>query len=44
MSVLEFVSIQVGRAVQPGSAVAAAKLAALESFGVGTATPVGAGA
>jgi aspartate aminotransferase-like enzyme len=44
MSVLEFVSIQSGRAVQPGSAVAAAQIAALESFGVAAATPVGAGA
>jgi aspartate aminotransferase-like enzyme len=44
MSVLEFVSIQSGRAVQPGAAVAAAQIAALESFGVATATPVGAGA
>jgi aspartate aminotransferase-like enzyme len=44
MSVLEFVSIQTGRAVQPGSAVAAAQIAALESFGVAAATPVGAGA
>jgi aspartate aminotransferase-like enzyme len=44
MSVLEFVSIQSGRAVQPGSAVAAAQIAALESFGVAAATPIGAGA
>ncbi len=44
MSVLEFVSIQSGRAVQPGSAVAAAQIAALESFGIGAATPVAAGA
>ena len=33
MSVLEFVSIGMGRAVRPGSAVAAAQVAALESFG-----------
>ena len=44
MSVLEFVSIQTGRHVQPGSAVAAAQIAALESFGIAAATPVGAGA
>ena len=44
MSVLEFVSIQGGRTVKPGSAVAAAQIAALESFGVAPATPVGAGA
>jgi aspartate aminotransferase-like enzyme len=44
MSALEFVSIQSGRPVRPGSAVAAAQIAALESFGVATATPVGAGA
>jgi aspartate aminotransferase-like enzyme len=42
MSVLEFVSIAAGRAVRPGSAVAAAQVAALESFGV--ATPDSAGA
>lgn len=34
MSVLEFVSIGAGRDVRPGSAVAAAQIAALESFGV----------
>jgi aspartate aminotransferase-like enzyme len=44
MSVLEFVSIQSGRTVQPGAAVAAAQVAALESFGVATATAVGTGA
>jgi aspartate aminotransferase-like enzyme len=44
MSVLEFASIQCGRAVQPGSAVAAAQIAALESFGVATVAAVGAGA
>jgi Serine-pyruvate aminotransferase/archaeal aspartate aminotransferase len=42
MSVLEFASIGMGRPVQPGSAVAAAQVAALESFGV--ATPAGAAA
>ena len=36
MSVLEFVSIAAGRAIQPGSAVAAAQIAALESFGIAT--------
>jgi aspartate aminotransferase-like enzyme len=41
MSVLEFVSLQAGRPVQPGAAVAAAQIAALESFGV--AVPAGAG-
>jgi aspartate aminotransferase-like enzyme len=44
MSVLEFVSIQSGRHVQPGSAVAAAQIAALESFGIVAGTPIGAGA
>jgi aspartate aminotransferase-like enzyme len=44
MSVLEFVSIQTGRGVPPGAAVAAAQIAALESYGVAAATPVGAGA
>ena len=34
MSALEFVSIEAGRDVRPGSAVAAAQIAALESFGV----------
>ena len=34
MSVLEFVSIGAGRDIRPGSAVAAAQIAALESFGV----------
>ena len=41
MSVLEFASIQAGRDVRPGSAVAAAQIAALESFGV--VVPAGAG-
>ena len=44
MSVLEFVSISAGRAVRPGAAVAAAQIAALESFGIATPTPAGAGA
>jgi aspartate aminotransferase-like enzyme len=49
MSVLEFVSIAYGRSVRPGAAVAAAQVAALESFGVvipaaaGTVTPAAAG-
>ena len=42
MSVLEFVSIASGRAVRPGSAVAAAQIAALEAYGI--AAPAGAGA
>ena len=42
MSVLEFVSIGFGRPVRPGAAVAAAQVAALESFGL--ATPAAAGA
>jgi alanine-glyoxylate transaminase/serine-glyoxylate transaminase/serine-pyruvate transaminase len=42
MSVLEFTSIAMGRAVRPGAAVAAAQVAALESFGVTAAAPVGA--
>jgi aspartate aminotransferase-like enzyme len=41
MSTLEIVSIEAGRAVRPGSAVAAAQIAALESYGI--ATPVAAG-
>jgi aspartate aminotransferase-like enzyme len=44
MSVLEFVSIQHGRDVRPGSAVAAAQVAALESFGVAVPSVAGAGA
>jgi aspartate aminotransferase-like enzyme len=44
MSALEFVSLGAGRAVRPGSAVAAAQVAALESYGVATSTPAGAGA
>jgi aspartate aminotransferase-like enzyme len=44
MSTLEFAAISVGRPVRPGSAVAAAQVAALESFGVAVPTAVGAGA
>src|SRR6478736_3442174 len=44
MSVLEFVSIAFGRDIRPGAAVAAAQVAALESFGVVAATIAGAGA
>jgi aspartate aminotransferase-like enzyme len=44
MSTLEIVSIEAGRAVRPGSAVAAAQIAALESFGVATPAAAGAGA
>jgi len=42
MSVLEFVSIGAGRPVRPGSAVAAAQVAALESFGIATPAATGA--
>jgi aspartate aminotransferase-like enzyme len=44
MSVLEFVSIAFGRPVRPGSAVAAAQVAAMESFGLVTPAAAGAGA
>ena len=44
ISTLEIVSIASGRAVRPGSAVAAAQVAALESFGIATPTAAGAGA
>jgi hypothetical protein len=44
MSVLEFASIGMGRPVQPGSAVAAAQVAALESFGVAAPAAAVAGA
>jgi aspartate aminotransferase-like enzyme len=44
MSVLEFVSIAFGRDVRPGAAVAAAQVAALESFGVVAPTATGVGA
>jgi aspartate aminotransferase-like enzyme len=43
MSVLEFASIGAGRPVRPGAAVAAAQVAALESFGIVTTTAAGAG-
>ncbi|MGZ8514353.1 MAG: pyridoxal-phosphate-dependent aminotransferase family protein [Candidatus Limnocylindrales bacterium] len=43
MSVLEFTSIGTGRAVRPGAAVAAAQVAALESFGLATPAAAGAG-
>jgi aspartate aminotransferase-like enzyme len=44
MSVLEFVSIAFGRDVRPGVAVAAAQVAALESFGVVAPAATGVGA
>jgi len=44
MSVLEFSSILAGRDVRPGSAVAAAQVAALESFGIAAPAAAGAGA
>ena len=44
MSVLEFVSIGAGRPVRPGAAVAAAQIAALESFGIAAPSTAGAGA
>jgi aspartate aminotransferase-like enzyme len=44
MSVLEIVSIAAGRPVRPGSAVAAAQVAALESLGVAAPAAAGAGA
>jgi hypothetical protein len=44
ISALEFVSLAFGRDVRPGSAVAAGQVAALESYGVVTAAPAGAGA
>jgi aspartate aminotransferase-like enzyme len=44
MSVLEIVSIASGRPVRPGSAVAAAQVAAMESFGLITPAAAGAGA
>lgn len=43
MSVLEFVSIAFGRPVRPGSAVAAAQVAAMESFGLVVPASAGAG-
>lgn len=44
MSVLEFVSVGAGRDTRPGAAVAAAQVAALESFGVARPTAAVAGA
>jgi aspartate aminotransferase-like enzyme len=44
MSTLEIASLEAGRRITPGSAVAAAQVAALESLGVTTPAAVGAGA
>ena len=44
MSALEFVSIGMGRPVRPGSAVAAAQVAALDSLGVAARTAAAAAA
>jgi aspartate aminotransferase-like enzyme len=44
MSTLEIASIAAGRSIRPGAAVAAAQIAALESYGIVTATAAGAGA
>jgi aspartate aminotransferase-like enzyme len=44
MSTLEIVSISAGRPVRPGSAVAAAQIAALESFDIAAPAAAGAGA
>ncbi len=44
MSTLEIASIAAGRSVRPGAAVAAAQVAALESYGIVTPTAAGAGA
>ena len=44
MSVLEIVSIGAGRPVRPGSAVSAAQVAALESYGIAAPAAAGAGA
>jgi aspartate aminotransferase-like enzyme len=44
MSTLEIVLIEAGRAVRPGSAVATAQVAALESLGIATPAVAGAGA
>jgi aspartate aminotransferase-like enzyme len=44
MSVLEFASLEAGRDVRPGAAVAAAQVAALESYGVAAPAAAGAGA
>jgi aspartate aminotransferase-like enzyme len=42
LSTLEFVSLGMGRPVAPGSAVAAAQVAALEAYGVAVPTTAGA--
>ena len=44
LSTLEFAALASGRTVTPGAAVAAAQVAALESYGVVAGTPAGAGA
>ena len=44
MSTLEIASLAAGRSVRPGAAVAAAQVAALESYGIVTPTAAGAGA
>ena len=44
MSALEIASIAAGRSIRPGAAVAAAQVAALESYGIVTPTAAGAGA
>jgi len=44
ISTLEIVSLNAGRAIRPGSAVAAAQVAALESMGMTSPAAVGAGA
>ena len=44
MSALEFASIAAGRSIRPGAAVAAAQIAAIESFGIVTPAAAGAGA
>ena len=44
LSTLEFAALASGRAITPGAAVAAAQVAALESYGVAAGTPAGAGA
>jgi hypothetical protein len=42
MSALELASLAAGRSIRPGTAVAAAQVAAVESLGI--VTPAGAGA
>jgi aspartate aminotransferase-like enzyme len=44
LSTLEFTALASGRTVTPGAAIAAAQVAALESYGVVAGTPAGAGA